>query len=100
MIEFDTRNYCHCCKQSFKSPVELQQYDDTLVDRSTPKEDREMHVCPSCGSTEWEEAQHWCEECGEWLPDDKLKSCDDGNFYLCQSCISAMKQKREDADNE
>ena len=99
MISRDIHYYCQDCQTSFDNPVELQDYDDSLVDKWTPKEDREMLVCPSCGSDEFEEVTRCCEDCARWLPKEMLKKVEDcADAYICVDCLAAMKQKREDED--
>jgi len=90
--------YCQDCESSFENPVQLQDYDDTLVDKTTPKEDREMLVCPHCGSEAYEEVTNRCEDCGGYFPNDLLKKVEDENVFLCLDCLANMKQEREDYD--
>ena len=91
--------YCNSCDTSFSEPMRRADYDEPdtkYLQQSTGEE----HVCPCCGSYEYEWVENHCSDCGEYFPDSKLHDVDDSELMLCDSCVKKMEQKDADRQEE
>ena len=94
----ETMYYCNSCNESFSEPMRRADYDDNphYLQASTAEE----HVCPCCGSYEYEWVENHCSDCGDYLPDSKLHEVDDSELMLCDGCVRTMEQKDKDRQEE
>lgn len=91
--------YCNSCNESFSEPVRRADYDEPdtkYLQQSTGEE----HVCPCCGSIEYEWVENHCYNCGDYFPDSKLHNVDDSELSLCDGCVKRMEQKDKDRQEE